>query len=112
VFLDGEFSHGLRKAPILTGEMEMAEGGVYVLENLELQAPTPGEQAVAETILTAAATLLGLDAPFLYARVDLVPGSAGEPLLLELELTEPSLFHAHAEGSAARFAAAIARRLG
>ena len=28
----------------------------------------------------------------LYARVDLIPGPDGEPLLIELELTEPSLF--------------------
>ena len=31
-------------------------------------------------------------ADLLYARVDLVPGDGGEPVLLELELTEPSLF--------------------
>ena len=45
-----------------------------------------------------------------YARVDLVRGADG-PQLLELELTEPSLFFAQAPGSAERFAAAIRSRL-
>jgi hypothetical protein len=46
----------------------------------------------------------------LYARVDLVPTPDG-PALMELELTEPHLFFAHAPGSADRLAAAIARRI-
>jgi hypothetical protein len=40
----------------------------------------------------------------LYARVDLIRGDDGEPLLLELELTEPSLFFAHSAGAARRLA--------
>ncbi|GAA2163538.1 hypothetical protein [Actinomadura napierensis] len=32
----------------------------------------------------------------LYARVDLIPGPDGEPLLIELELTEPALYLEHA----------------
>ena len=30
--------------------------------------------------------------PLLYARVDLLPGPGGEPLVVEVELTEPSLY--------------------
>jgi hypothetical protein len=41
----------------------------------------------------------------------MVPGAHGSPLVLELELTEPSLFHAYAPGSAERLATAIAGRL-
>ena len=36
----------------------------------------------------------------LYARVDLIRDAAGAPRLLELELTEPSLFLAHAPAAA------------
>ncbi|HYZ19179.1 MAG TPA: hypothetical protein VE615_06525, partial [Gaiellaceae bacterium] len=59
------------------------------------------ELEVAERVLDAA--------PFardqlLYARVDLLPG----PLVLEVELTEPSLFVGYADGAAERFADAIA----
>ena len=37
-------------------------------------------------------------ADLLYARVDLVPGPDGAPLVIELELLEPSLFLAHVAG--------------
>jgi hypothetical protein len=43
----------------------------------------------------------------LYARVDLLPSPDG-PVVVELELTEPSLFLAHSAGAPDRFAAAIA----
>jgi hypothetical protein len=43
----------------------------------------------------------------LYARVDLLP--AGEaPVIIELELTEPSVFVGFADGAPGRFADAIA----
>ena len=47
----------------------------------------------------------------LYARVDLIRDEKGAPCLLELELTEPSLFLAHAAESADKFAAAVLRWL-
>ena len=47
----------------------------------------------------------------LYARVDVVRADDGAPMLLELEVTEPSLFLRLENGAAARLAAAIARRL-
>ena len=50
-------------------------------------------------------------AELLYARVDLVPGPDASPLLLELELVEPSLFLGHGEGSVERLADAIERAL-
>ena len=48
----------------------------------------------------------------LYARVDLVPGDDGAPQVIEVELTEPSLFLTTDDGAAARFAAAIRTRVG
>jgi O-ureido-D-serine cyclo-ligase len=41
--------------------------------------------------------------PLLYARVDLLRGEDGAPVLLELELTEPSLFFPYAQGSVERY---------
>jgi O-ureido-D-serine cyclo-ligase len=46
----------------------------------------------------------------LYARVDLIHDDDGAPRVLELELTEPSLFFGHAPGSADRFARVIVER--
>ena len=45
-----------------------------------------------------------------YARVDLAPASGG-PVVLEVELTEPSLFFRHADGAAGLFVAALSRRI-
>jgi hypothetical protein len=46
------------------------------------------------------------DAP-LYARVDVLPGPDG-PVVIELELIEPSLFLGYADGAVDRFAAVLA----
>ena len=62
-------------------------------------------EATAEQIALAERVLAQVPHELLYARVDLMPGLQ----LIELELTEPSLFLRHAPGSAERFAAAIAR---
>ena len=45
----------------------------------------------------------------LYARVDIVPGHGGEPVLIELEALDPCLYLDQAPGAAARLAAAIIR---
>jgi len=47
----------------------------------------------------------------LYARVDLIPGPDGRPLLVELELTEPSLFLDRDPGATSRLVAAIAAKI-
>ena len=47
------------------------------------------------------------DGPVLYARVDTVTADDGQPLLLELELTEPFLFLETEPAAAATFAAAV-----
>ena len=66
------------------------------------------ELAVAERVLAAVPG----GADLLYARVDLLPGPDGQPVLLELELTEPSLFLWTAPGSADRLADAVVRAAG
>ena len=72
----------------------------------EPRTPTAADHAVAERAIAC----VPADAPLLYARVDLVPGPDGEPLLLELEIAEPSVFLAYDDGAAQRMAEAIARR--
>lgn len=101
VFFDGELSHALRKRP-KRGDFRVQPrwGGSVVAV-----APEDAELRLARTALAC----LG-DAP-LYARVDLVAGSDGEPLLIELELVEPNLYLDAAPGAAERFATAIAARL-
>lgn len=100
----GEYSHAIRKGPMLDGP-DLGTPGLYKLEDISPRVPTEAERAVARRVLAAAPPDL------LYARVDLIAGPDGGPLLVELELTEPSVFLAHDETAAQRFAAAIAARL-
>jgi hypothetical protein len=105
VYLDGRFSHALRKGPLLPARAP-ATDALFAPEHIVARAAGADELHAGERILAAQ--------PFgtlLYARVDLLRDAAGAPRLLELELTEPSLFFAHAPGSAARLAAALLARL-
>lgn len=108
-FFDGHYSHAIRK-----GAMLMSDGTVHVPTQDLRQARQADaqEQAVARLALQAAARHLQLEQPLLYARVDLIRDGSGQPRVLELELCEPSLNLPFADGSALRFAQAIARRLG
>ncbi len=96
VFLNGAFSHAVRKVAA-AGEFRVQE---------ERGATILSETPSADLIETAAAVLARLDAPPLYARVDLVRDE-GWPTLMELELIEPSLYLRTDPGAPARFAAAI-----
>lgn len=107
LFFDGVFSHAIRKGPMLDGP-DRGVDGLYVPEAITSRIPSPEELATAAKALGAIPA--GLPAP-LYARVDLIPGPDGASTLVELELTEPSLFLDHGEGAPARFAAALIERL-
>ena len=106
VYMGGEYSHAVRKEPMLLGGLTEFDG-LFGDERITPITPTAAELAAADRIL-AAAPFRGAD--LLYARVDLLPGPDGSPLLLELELVEPSLFMADSPGATERFAAAIAGR--
>jgi hypothetical protein len=100
------YSHGARKGPMLTGPDEgTIDPGSEVITARD---PSPAELAVAAKALDA---IPGGAKRLLYARVDLIPGPDGEPLLVELELTEPSLFFRTAPSAAARMADAVVARL-
>lgn len=112
LFTGGEFSHAIRKGPLLTAAMDPV-AGLFKEEQIVARDPTRREREVAEAVLDALATVAPADRAALpYARVDLVPGTDGEPTLLELELTEPSMFLVHdgagGDVAAGRFASAIA----
>jgi O-ureido-D-serine cyclo-ligase len=53
----------------------------------------------------------GLDRPLLHARVDLIRGNDGKPVVLAPELCEPSLSLPFTDVGAMRFAEALADRL-
>lgn len=111
VFVDGELRHAVRKHALLTGPAEAGEA-LYAAERMEPAVATPEQVDVAEKALAVAREQVGGEQPFLYARVDLVTGDDGTPMVIELELTEPSLWMQHS-GTAATldaFADAIVAR--
>jgi glutathione synthase/RimK-type ligase-like ATP-grasp enzyme len=109
LFFDGTFSHAIHKGPLLRPGAEPTSE-VFAAETIEPRTPTDAERAVAQRVVDDAAQRLGTGPP-LYARIDLVEDRNGAPLLLELELTEPSLFFAGDTARLGRFAAAVQRRL-
>ncbi|MDQ2587546.1 ATP-grasp domain-containing protein [Saccharothrix yanglingensis] len=109
VFLGGQYSHAFAKGAMLTPDAEYDESGLYVLERLSGATPTPAQRRVAEDVLDAASALLSVPRhELLYARVDLVPDATGSPVLMELELVEPSLgFRQNDPTAPLRFASAV-----
>ncbi|MFV1991062.1 MAG: RimK family alpha-L-glutamate ligase [Acidimicrobiales bacterium] len=101
VFFGGDFSHAVRRP----SPLDHGEDLNRLAPPLPAVEPTQEQQAVAESILAA------LDDTPTYARVDLVDGDDGEPLLLELEMIEPYLFLASRPASAVMFASAVLKQL-
>jgi hypothetical protein len=105
VFIEGRFSHAIRKGALLPLGAP-ATAGLFAPEQITQRTPGADELEIGQRILA--------QLPFerlLYGRVDLIRDPQGTPRLLELELCEPSLFFAYAEGSASRLAAATLARL-
>jgi hypothetical protein len=96
----GAFSHAVQKGPLLLPGEGVRQDRMG-REDLRPVAARPDQLEVAAAALAAVPAVLG-DQPLLYARVDVVDGPDGTPLLLELELVEPSLFLPYADGAAAR----------
>jgi hypothetical protein len=118
VFIDGEFSHPLRKgsvlrpdeiAPVRTTDLMVAEAmydpelvlaGTYESDELDL-----AERVVAHITER-------FDYVPLYARVDMLRDADGAPVVLELEAVEPNLYFDQFPDGARGLASAIASRAG
>jgi glutathione synthase/RimK-type ligase-like ATP-grasp enzyme len=101
LYFNGRFSHAVRKIPAAGDFRVQTEHGGRVVS----VAPAAEELAAGQRVLDAMAS------DTLYARVDLLPMGDGGFRLLELEVTEPSMFLRWDAGAPGRFAAAIAERL-
>ena len=91
VYFDGQYSHGVQKN---------AKSGDYRIQSL-YGGTEQAYTATAEERETARQVLDCLDYTPLYARVDLIRGQDGMLKLIELEMLEPYLYLAHAEGEGA-----------
>ncbi|MBT3784472.1 hypothetical protein HOF92_05800 [bacterium] len=100
IYFEGERSHCVvKKAKKGDFRVQDTFGGTA-----EVIEPEPGKWEVADRIIESLPSIP------LYARVDLV-NYHGEPMLLELELIEPSLFLTQVPRAASRFAKAIHGRI-
>jgi glutathione synthase/RimK-type ligase-like ATP-grasp enzyme len=108
LLFDGVYSHAIVKSALLApGAAPTQE--FFAPETIAPRAASAAERAVADRVMAWVAERFG-GAPA-YARVDLVEGDDGAPVVLELELTEPSLFFTHSDGAEARWAGAVLRRM-
>jgi hypothetical protein len=106
LYFAGKFSHAICKGPLLAageGVRQDREGR----EHITPRTPSAQQHEVSQQILEVTTSLLGLSSPPLYARVDLLTADDGSPVLIELELTEPSLFLPHSDGGADRLLDAV-----
>jgi glutathione synthase/RimK-type ligase-like ATP-grasp enzyme len=102
IYVAGELSHTVRKRP-KQGDFRVQPSWGGSVDAVE---PSAAE------LEAAARALATIDAPpTLYARVDLVAGEGGEPLLIELELIDPHLFLGEAPETTAALADAVLARL-
>ena len=104
IYFEGQFSHAIRKGPLLKRNEGPVEG-LFARETITARVPDAAELRVGARAIQA----MPFETP-LYARVDLIRDEKGEPVVLELEMIEPSLFFPFAGGSAERFAGAVVRR--
>jgi glutathione synthase/RimK-type ligase-like ATP-grasp enzyme len=87
VFIDGKFSHAFAKGALLAQEKNMS-GGLYAEEEIGVRQPTAEQLLIGERAVKWLTSRFG---KLLYARVDLLPTAQG-PVIIELELAEPSLY--------------------
>ena len=117
IFIAGEYSHSVLKGAMLDGP-DVGVEGFYKEERMSAITASEAELDTARQVIRTARTLLTDSAgggevapePFLYARVDLVSDEQDAPVLMELEMVEPSLFTSLGSGALDRFADAIVAR--
>jgi glutathione synthase/RimK-type ligase-like ATP-grasp enzyme len=107
LFFGGEYSHAIRKGQMLRPGREPSTD-LFVEEHVGPRTPSEAERALADRVLDS---LPWPRSELLYARVDLIPGADGSPQLIELELTEPSLYLSYGVGAAERLAKLVLERL-
>lgn len=97
IWIDGQITHAIRKNPRFAGDSERIDGPVPI---------APLERTLAEAALAPYVDRI------LYGRVDIARDDNGQPMVMELELVEPSLFFARHPPALDRFLRSLIRKLG
>lgn len=94
VSIDGALTHAVRKQPRFAAQDESVSAALPI---------------AAEERRLAEAAVATVGSPLLYGRIDVAPGPQGAPVIMELELIEPSLFLAQHPPALERLADAVLR---
>ena len=105
VYLGGKFSHAFGKDAVF-GEAEQVHNGVHVQEVITARTANPNEHLLGDSVMKFLMKKFGVTP--LYARIDMVNNIDGVPEIMEVELTEPSLYLHLDAGSPERAATALA----
>ena len=105
VYLGGKFSHAFGKDAVF-GEAEQVHNGVHVQEVITARTANPNEHLLGDSVMKFLKSRFGVTP--LYARIDMVTNIDGVPEIMEVELTEPSLYLHLDAGSPERAATALA----
>jgi glutathione synthase/RimK-type ligase-like ATP-grasp enzyme len=103
IFIGGDYSHAIHKGALLRADVGVTER-LWERQVIAAAEPRPDQHRLAETVIGAVSRLVG---PTTYARIDVVDGPGGVPLVLEVEVVEPSLFLTHCPDAARRLAAQL-----
>jgi len=98
IWIDGELTHAVRKSPRFEGQDESVSTAAVEISSAESE--------LARQVIDR------VSGELLYARVDMAPGPDGSPVLMELELVEPSLFFPQHPPALERYVRGLQRRLG
>ena len=101
IYFEGRFSHAVRKVPRPGDFRVQPEYDGIITAHV----PSAAERVAADAVLAA------VEEQLLYARIDLVFGHDGAPVLIELEAIEPDLYLGYDPGRGAAFAAAATARI-
>lgn len=104
VYLGGKFSHAFGKDAVF-GEAEQVHNGVHVQEVITARMAIADERALGDAVMKF--LLNKFEVAPLYARIDMVTNVDGVPEIMEVELTEPSLYLHLDAGSPERAATAL-----
>jgi len=108
IFIGGAYSHSICRGALLKAGANPDQAHSLPL-NVQPHEASQQERLLAERVMRHLPVDPG---KLLYARVDLVPGPNDEPLILEVELTEPALFLEYNANGVDRLADAIIATLG